>query len=61
MKNVEIAVKDGKAVITIDLTKEHGPSGSGKTIIVGTTSGNAKIPGHDNIRIGINCFKYPEN
>ena len=60
MDNVQIEVNGNKAVITIDLTKDFGPSKSGKTIVVATTRGNVPIPGSDTIKIGINCYKYPE-
>ena len=60
MDNVQIEVQDNKAVITIDLTKDFGPSKSGKTIVVATTRGNVPIPGSGTIKIGINCYKYPE-
>lgn len=60
MDNVHIEVKDNKAVITIDLSKDFGTSKSGKTIVVATTRGNVPIPGAENIRLGINCYKYPE-
>jgi hypothetical protein len=60
MDNVQIEVKDNKAIITIDLNKEFGESKSGKTIVVATTRGNVPIPGAETFRIGLNCYKYPE-
>lgn len=60
MDNVQIEVRDNKAVITIDLSKDFGASKSGKTIVVATTRGNVPIPGAENIRLGINCYKYSE-
>jgi hypothetical protein len=60
MDNIQIEVKDNKAVITIDLIKDFGPSKSGKTVVVATTRGNVPIPGAENIRLGINCYKYQE-
>ncbi|MCI0514236.1 hypothetical protein L0128_13550 [candidate division KSB1 bacterium] len=60
MDNVQIEVKDNKAIITIDLSQDFGESKSGKTIVVATTRGNVPIPGAENFRIGINCYKYPE-
>jgi hypothetical protein len=60
MDNIQIEVKDNKAVITIDLSKDFGPSKSGKTIVVATTRGNVPIPGAETIRLGLNCYKYPE-
>ncbi|MBN2088346.1 hypothetical protein JW964_01980 [candidate division KSB1 bacterium] len=61
MDNVLIEVKDNKAIITIDLTKDFGASKSGKTIVIATTRGNVPIPGAESFRIGLNCYKYPEN
>lgn len=59
MTNVTAAVKGNKLTLTIDLTKDFGPSKSGKTITVATTSGNVKIVGHDDFRLGLNVYKYP--
>jgi len=60
MDNIEIEVNDNKAVITIDLSKDFGPSKSGKTIVVATTRGNVAIPGSEDIKLGLNCYKYPD-
>ena len=60
MDNVQIEVKDNKAIITVDLTKEFGLSKSGKTIVVATTRGNVPIPGAETYRLGLNCYRYPE-
>ena len=60
MENVQVEVRDNKAVITIDLSKDFGPSKSGKTIVVATTRGNVAIPGAETFRLGLNCYKYPE-
>jgi hypothetical protein len=57
MKNVEMKVDGQKLIITVDLTKEFGKSSSGKTTIVATTAGNVSVPGHDDIKIGLNCYK----
>jgi len=57
MKNVEMKVDGQKLIITVDLTKEFGKSSSGKTIIVATTAGNVSVPGHEDIKIGLNCYK----
>ena len=56
MDNIQIEVKDNKAVITIDLSKDFGPSKSGKTIVVATTRGNVPIPGAESIKLGLNCY-----
>jgi hypothetical protein len=57
MKNVEMKVDGQKLIITVDLTKTFGKSSSGKTTIVATTAGNVSVPGHDDIKIGLNCYK----
>ena len=57
MKNVEMKVDGQKLIITVDLTKEFGKSSSGKTTIVATTAGNVSVPGHDDIKIRLNCYK----
>jgi ABC-type molybdate transport system ATPase subunit len=59
MKNCEMKVKDGKLIITVDLSKEFGPSGSGKTIIVASTSGN-HVVAEANVTVGLNVYKKPE-
>jgi hypothetical protein len=56
MSNCEIEVKGNILTVKIDLTKRLHPSGTGKTMIVGTTSGNASIPGHPGIKLGVNVF-----
>ena len=57
MKNVEMKVDGQKLIITVDLSKEFGKSSSGKTTIIATTAGNVSVPGHDEIKIGLNCYK----
>ncbi|MDP2643990.1 MAG: hypothetical protein Q8P24_03555 [Desulfobacterales bacterium] len=56
MKNVQIETKDGKMIITVDLSLDFGLSKSGKTIIVASTEGNQK---HDDVVVGLNVYKYP--
>ena len=57
MKNVEIETKDGKMIITVDLSKEFGLSKSGKTIIIASTEGNIK---YSDVVVGLNVYKYPD-
>lgn len=56
MKNVDIQVSGNKAVITVDLTARLGKSASGKSETVATTEGNVEIPGHPEVRLGLNCY-----
>jgi hypothetical protein len=54
--NCEIEVKGNMLIVKVDLTKRLHPSGTGKTMIVGTTAGNASIPGHPGVKLGVNVF-----
>jgi hypothetical protein len=60
MKNVELQVEGEVLVIKVDLAKEFGPSASGKTIIIATTEGNQTVPGHEQMKIGLNVYKKPK-
>jgi hypothetical protein len=59
--NVTLAVSpDGKKLtIEIDLTRDLGPSSTGKTRMVATTKGNAEVPGHPALKLGVNLFRKP--
>lgn len=54
-ENILIEVKDGKAIITIELAHRGKPSSSGKSIMVATTGGNLTIPGTD-VVLGLNAY-----
>jgi len=56
MENIKMEVKGDKLNIEIDLTKRGKISSSGKSISVASTSGNISIPGHEAIKIGVNCY-----
>lgn len=55
-KNINYEMDGDTLVIRIDTTQDFGPSNSGKTIIIASTEGNKTI---GDVRIGINCYKYP--
>lgn len=54
-ENIQIEVKDGKAIITIDLEHRGNVSGSGKSVIVASTRGNVPIPG-TTVILGLNAY-----
>jgi hypothetical protein len=56
-KNINVEVKDGKAIITVDLAKDFGRSSSGKSIIIASSEGNAEIPGVPGVKLGLNIYK----
>ena len=56
-QNVEVQVKDGKLVITVDLSKSFGVSGSGKSTIIASTGGNVSVPGQESVKVGLNVYR----
>jgi hypothetical protein len=57
MRNVEMKVEGTTLKIEVDLTQDFGPSASGKTNSVASTLGNKKVPGFDDIFVGVNVYK----
>ena len=42
--------------IKVDLGQRFGKSSSGKSTIVASTEGNQSVPGHEEIKIGLNVY-----
>ena len=57
MKNIDMAVEGSTLTIRVDLAKEFGESKSGKSITVASTEGNVSVPGHEEIKIGLNIYR----
>ena len=57
MKNVSLRVEGNKLIIEVELDKQFGLSSSGKSITVASTSGNVGVPGHEDIKVGLNVYK----
>ena len=57
MENVKMEVVQNELVIRINLLETCGQSKSGKSMVIGTTSGNADVPGKPGMKIGVNCYK----
>lgn len=55
MENITIEIVDGKAVITIDLSKRLGRSASGRTVRVASSCGNKLIDGTE-VFLGLNAY-----
>ena len=60
MKNIEMSVTDTILTIRVDLSRNYGESGSGKSIVIASTEGNRRIPGADDLRIGLNVYQPKE-
>ncbi len=60
MKNVTMKVEGSKLVIEVDLSQDLGPSKSGKTVLIATTEGNASCPDREDVKVGLNVYRYPE-
>jgi len=56
MENIDIKVTGKKMVITIDISKEFGLSKSEKSRVIATSGGNVSVPGHEEIKLGLNCY-----
>lgn len=56
MENVKMAIEGKELVLRVDLTYRGEKSTSGKTVRVGSTEGNIEVPGHPEIKIGLNAF-----
>jgi ABC-type lipoprotein release transport system permease subunit len=50
-------VEGGRLVITVDLAQEFGVSKTGKSITIASTEGNVSVPGHEEIKIGVNVYR----
>ena len=62
MKNIEMSTEGNILTIKIDLSQRFGKSSSGKSTIVASTEGNQSVPGHEEIKIGLNVYtKEPLN
>ncbi len=57
MQNVVFQVERDRLVIIVDLSKELGVSSSGKSIIIATTEGNVALPGHEEVKVGLNIYR----
>jgi hypothetical protein len=57
MKNVDMKVEGNTLTITVDISKDYGESKSGKSITIASTEGNISIPGHEEIKIGLNIYR----
>lgn len=56
MKNIEMTTEGQILTIKVDLSQRFGQSSSGKSTIIASSEGNQSIPGHDEIKIGLNIY-----
>ena len=56
MKNIEMTTGGNILTIKVDLSQRHGKSSSGKSTIIASTEGNMAVPGHEDIKIGLNIY-----
>ncbi len=57
-KNVTMRIEGKKLIIEVELDQDFGPSKSGKTRIIASTEGNISAPGDEDIKIGLNVYRY---
>ena len=56
-ENVSMRVDGSVLVIEIDLSQTLGLSSTGKSEIIATTGGNAPVPGHEEVKVGLNVYR----
>ncbi len=56
-ENCNMQVRDGILTITVVLNEDLGLSKSQKSRVIATTRGNARVPGADDVMIGLNVYK----
>lgn len=56
MKNCDISVSGDVLTIKVKLSERLGKSASGKTTIVASSEGNISVPGHEEIKLGLNVY-----
>lgn len=56
-QNVAVEVKGTTLVISVDLAQTFGLSGSGKSVIIASTGGNIAVPGHGDVKMGLNVYR----
>jgi hypothetical protein len=56
MQNVKTEVKGNILTITVDLSKRLGPSSTGKTMLVASSEGSSKVPGHEGVKFTLSAF-----
>ncbi|MGD0827077.1 MAG: hypothetical protein ABSA09_03205 [Desulfobaccales bacterium] len=49
---------EGKKLIIVEMDQDFGPSKSGKTRIIASTEGNISAPGDEDVKIGLNVYRY---
>ncbi|NMC31560.1 MAG: hypothetical protein GYA36_03735 [Veillonellaceae bacterium] len=56
MKNIEMTTNGDILTIKVDLSQRFGKSSSGKSTIIASTEGNQSVPGHEDVKIGLNVY-----
>ena len=56
-ENCEMNVREGILTITVNLNEDLGLSKSQKSRVIATTRGNARVPGAEDVMIGLNVYK----
>ncbi len=57
-KNVTMRLEGKKLIIEVEMDQDFVPSKSGKTRIIASTEGNISVPGDQDVKIGLNVYRY---
>lgn len=56
MRNIEAVVKGDILTVTVNLKAPRWTSTSGKSHNIASTEGNVSVPGHPDIKMGLNFY-----
>jgi len=56
-ENCKMSVREGILTIEVNLNEDLGLSKSQKSRVIATTRGNARVPGAEDVMIGLNVYK----
>lgn len=54
--NIDIEVEGDTLLIRVNLKETHGVTTSGKSIKIASSDGNVSVPGHEDIKLGLNVY-----
>ena len=57
-KNVNMRIEGKQLIIEVEMDQDFGLSKSGKTRIIASTEGNISAPGDEDVKIGLNVYRY---
>ncbi len=54
--NIDLEIEGDTLLIRVNLKETHGVTTSGKSIKIASSEGNVPLPGHEEIKLGLNIY-----